>query len=443
MIDDIFAVQSEISQKVVEKLGVTLLEPERRAVEMPPTENLEAYQAFLRARYYRSRPHFTVANWLRVVEAYQQAVELDTGFALAFAELARAHARLYYLWHDHSPGRLELAARAAQQAVAMAPEMPGVHLALGYYYLYSDRDTEEALGQFAIAEKGMPHNVEILEAKSAVSMLRGRWEEAMENTREAFELSPRDASLSVDLAEQYWVLRKYEKAVETCNLGIELAPDDAWPYLIKTFSLWSWKGAFSETRTLLEAVPASHDWASWTWYWQEMHGRNYRQAIERLSSTPNDWIRTKCWAMPKSLLAAYAHRLSGEREKSLLAYESARSLLEAEVKQWPDDPRYRSSLGIAYAALGRKEEAIREGKKAVELLPVARDAFYGLPYVQDLAFIYALTGETEAAVDRLDYLLSIPSWMSVSWLRMDPEWDPLRSQPGFKRLLEKHSAGGG
>jgi non-specific serine/threonine protein kinase len=443
VIDDIFALQSEISQKVVERLGVTLLEPERKTVEVPPTRSLAAYQAFLRARYYMNRPHFTVANWLQVVEAYQQAVQLDTAFALAYAELAQAHARLYYLWEDHSPARLEMAARAADRAMALTPELAGVHLALGYYHLYAERDWTKGLEQFAIAEKGMPHSVEILAAKAEASSIDGRWEEALENTREAFELSPRDGSLAVDLAERYWVLRKYEEAVKTCNIAIELTPDDAWPYLFKVFSTWSWKGNASETRTVLEAVPVTHDWAPWTWFWQDMNGRNYRQAVKRLSSSPVAWIRTKCWAMPKSLLIAYAYRLSGEAGKSHEAYESAKSLLEMEVRKYPDDPRYHSSLGIAYAALGRNGEAIREGKKAVELLPVAKDAFYGLPYVEDLAFIYTLTGETEAALDRLDYLLSIPSWISVQWLRMDTQWDLLRNQPGFTELLEKHSREGG
>ena len=307
MIDDVFALHSEISQKVVERLGVTLLASERKNVEMPPTRNLEAYQAFLRARYYSSRPHFTASNWVRVVDAYQQAVELDTGFALAFAELARAHARLYYLWHDHSPGRLESATRAAERALALSPEMPGVHLALGYYHLYADRDPKKALDQFAIAEKGMPHNVEILEAKTAVASVDGRWEDALESAREAVELSPRDGSLMVDQAEVYWVLRRYEEAVRTCDLAIELAPDDAWPYLMKTFSLWSWRGGRAETRTILQAVPASHDWAAWVWYWQRMFERDYGAAIEGLSRDSSGWIRTKCWAMPKSLLAGYAH----------------------------------------------------------------------------------------------------------------------------------------
>jgi serine/threonine protein kinase/tetratricopeptide (TPR) repeat protein len=439
VIDDIFAVQSEISQKVVEKLGITLLEKERRAVEIAPTRNLEAYQAYLRARYYESRPHFTSGNWLRVVEGYQQAVELDSGFALAYAELARAHSILYYLWYDHSAGRLDMAAAAADRAMTLAPELPGVHLALGYYRLYGYRDTQTALEEFTIAEKGMPHNVDIFQAKAVVAEIQGSWEGAMENSRQAIELSPRDASVTTDLAEFYWVLRRYEEAFRTCNRAIELAPDDAWPYLFKTFILWSWKGATTDARTVLEAVPKAHDWAPWAWFWQNMYERRYQEAAEQLFSTPDPWIRTKCWAMPKSLLAAYAYKLMGEKAKSLEAYGSAKSLLEAEVRQSPDDPRFHSSLGIAYASLGRKEDAIREGRRAVEILTVSRDALYGIPFVEDLAFIYTLTGETDAALDRLDYLLSIPSWISVPWLRMDPQWDALRGNPGFNRLLEKYS----
>ena len=143
--------------------------------------------------------------------------------------------------------------------------------------------------------------------------------------------------------------------------------------------------------------------------------------------------------MPKSLLMAYAWRLSGEKGRSREAYESARVSLEAEVKAHPDDPRYHSSLGIAYAALGYKEAAIREGKTAVELLPISKDAFYGIPYVEDLSVIYTLTGETDAALDRLDYLLSIPSWISVAWIQTHPQWDLIRNEPGFRKLLQKYS----
>lgn len=439
VMDDIFALQSEISQRVIEKLGVTLLDPERQAIEVPPTTNLDAYQAFLRARHFRNRPHYTAGNWALAIEGYEQAVSLEPDFALAWAELARAHGRFYHLWDDHSDERLQMATRAAQRARTLAPESPAVHLALGYYHLYTSRDPKKAFEDFAVAERGFPHHIEILEAKTTVFSMEGRWTDALESAREACAVSPRDGSLATDLGEIYWVLRRYEEAFRVLNSAIELTPDDAWPYLFKVFTLWSWKGGYTETRSILQAVPTSHDWAPLVWYWQNLFERNYRNTIEGLASTPEAWIRTKCWAMPKALLSGYAAKLAGDRKESQKFYESAKSLLESEVARHPDDPRYRSSLGIAYAALGRNEEAIREGKKAVDLLPLGKDAFYGIPPIQDLAFIYTLTGETAAAVERLDFLLTIPSWMSPQWLGMDPHWDLLRSDPGFVRILEKHS----
>jgi len=438
VIDDIFQVQSEISQKVVENLNIALLTHERHAVERPPTQSLEAYQAFLRARYFEGRPHFTLENWQRVVEGYQQAVALDPGFALAFAELARAHARFYYFWYDHSPDRLRQAQEAAARAMELAPQLPAVHLALGYYQLYAYRDPIKAMAELDIAARGMPNNSDLYQAKSAVAMVQGDWAAALENSRKALNLSPRDGSLAVDLAEYYWVLRRYTEATQTCDLAIELTPDDAWPYLIKTFSLWSWKGSAAESYDLLKSVPRDHAWSPWAWFWQFIYQRRYLDAVASLSSTPDPWIRTKCWAMPKLLLAAFAYKLAGEKEKSRRAYETARPLLEEEIKRCPDDPRYRSSLGIAYASLGRTREAIEQGRKAVELLSISRDAFYGIPPEEDLAFIYAVSGEKSAAISQLDHLLSIPSWFSAAWIQMDPQWNSLRGESGFIRLLQKY-----
>ncbi len=437
VIDDIFAVQTDIAQRVVENLGITLLEPDRETVETPPTQNLDAYQAYLRARYYEHRPHFLVDNWLKTVDGYEQAVRLDPGFALAYAELARAHSRLYSYWYDHTESRLAKAKQSMEKALSMAPELPGVKLAMGYYYLNAFKDPQRALEAFTDAEKGMPRNPELLQAKAAVCMMQGRMREGMECSRKALEYSPLDGSIAYDLAEFYWLLRDYEKALETADKVIELDPDDAWSYLIKVFILWSSKGDLEQSRTLLEAVPKDHDWASWTWFWQKIYEKRYMETAEEYSKVPDAWINQKCWAMPNALFAAFAYKCAGQNEKSLHYYTIAKSLLEAEAARFPDDPRFHSSLGIAFAHLGEKEKAIREGLKAVELLPISKDAFYGIPYVEDLAFIYTAVGETDSALKRLDFLLSIPSWISPVWLTFDPQWDALRGLPGFVRLIKK------
>jgi len=439
-VDDIFAVQTEIAGKVIEQLGVTLLEMERRNVESTPTKNLEAYQAYLRGRYYAGRPHFTWENWQLVIQSYQHAVDLDSNFALAYANLSSAHAVFYYFQHDLSERRLEMAKQAADRAIKLAPESPRVHLVLSDYFLRAFRNSEQALKELEIAERDLHDNADVFRAKAYIFELQGRMEEAREAFERAFELSPRDADLPTELIFLFWVTRQYPQAVRAANQAITLAPNEAWPYIGKAWSYWSWTGDLSKARAALEAVPTEHDWLPWMWFWQMMYEGKYSEALENLSSTNGEWIKLKMWARPKSLLSAYTYELLNDPQLAREAFETAKSMLENEVRKWPQDPRIHSSLGIVYAALDRKDEAILEGKKAVELLPVSKDAFYGIPYVQDLAHIYTIVGEYDAALEKIEYLLSIASWFSVPWLKMDPRWDRLRSHPGFQKLLEKYTA---
>jgi TolB-like protein/tRNA A-37 threonylcarbamoyl transferase component Bud32/Flp pilus assembly protein TadD len=441
VINDIFEVQSEIAQRVVKELGVALLALERKALTIRPTKNLEAYQAYLRGRYYAGRPHFSLQIWEKMVESYQEAVELDPDFALAYAELSKAHARFYYFRYDISEERRTLAKRAVNRAAELAPDSPETHSALGYYYFWVYRDAERALEEFENATVGRPEGAEILLAKAELLRMQGRMQEAAEHYKRAFELSPRDAESILELGLTYWWSRKYPDALQAINQAAVLAPDDAWPYLARAFNYWSWKGALQlhEARLALESVPKDHEWAPWAWFWQEIFDGRYREAIDRLSSTPGQWIRLKVWAFPKSLLSAFAHELLNEAELARKDWQIAKSMLEGEVRQLPEDARYHGSLGIAYAALNQKEDAIGEGRRAVELLPVTKDAIYGLGHTEDLAFIYTLVGEHDTALDQLEQLLSIPGWISVPWLQMDPRWDGLRKHPRFQRLLKKYS----
>jgi non-specific serine/threonine protein kinase len=443
VIQDIFEIQSEIAQNVVEHLGLTLLDKQHSAVETRPTDNLEAYQAYLRGEYYADQPHFVAKHWEQAVESYQRATELDPGFALAYARLSEAHARLYYYRYDTSEDRRSKAKAAANRAVELEPNSPAIHLASGYFHLFVEQDVASAFKEFDIAARYLPDNADVLEAKGDGFRQEGHWEEAIDHYSRACELDPRSASRRENLAETYWWTRRHSDALDAANKAIALAPDQMWPYLDKTFNFWSWKGkgALTDARAALEALGPGQDpgWMVWAWFYQTAFEGNYPEALGYLASFPDEWIRIKIGACPKSLLSAQVHDLLGEPERARSEYENARSLLETEVQTHPDDPRYHSSLGIAYAVLGRKEEAIREGKRAVDLLPMSKDAVYGIPCVIALAHIFTIVGEQDAAVGEIERLLSQPSWMSPAWLEMDFRWNRLRDNPKFKQLLEKYS----
>lgn len=439
VLDDIFDIQSEIAQQVVMQLGTRILAQERVALAEKPTDNVEAYHAYLQARYHATRPHFSLDNWQHVVECSEQAVQLDPTFTLAHIELAKAHSKFYFFWYDHTEERKALAKRAIKRATDLSPDSPQVHLASGLYYLWVHRDPAKALQEFDIAEKGLPNSAAVIEAKAAAFELQGRWDDVVDAYEKAFMLNPRDASLPMAIALAQWLTRRYQEASEACDQAIALAPDDVWPYLTKAFVYWSWKGDNKKAKAALASIRCEHAWTPWAWYWSEMYDRKYEDAIERLGVVSGDWIRIKICARPLVLLRGFAYELMNESEKARAQYESARNMLEQEIKKAPDDPRYHSSLGIAYANLGLKEQAIKEGKRAIELLPVSKDALYGIPYVLDLVSIYTTIGEHDKALEQLDYLLSIPSWLSVPFYEMDPRLDRLRDNPKFQEMLKKHA----
>ena len=439
VLEDIFDVQSEIAQKVIHELGIALGGGEKGAFGARPTENLEAYQAYLRGRYWASRPHFTYENWERWMQAFQSAVELDPDFALAHAELARGHALTRYFRHDLTPERLEAADAAAAKALNLAPGDPHVHLDLGYYRLWAYRDIDGALAEFERAGGELAGSSDVLDAMGDLYIVQGRFEDALDAFQRGFELSPRDANLISSAAFMLNLLRRYPEALEASDQAINLAPDAFWPYFYKALTLWGWRGDAREARPVFEALASTAGgWERWSWYWQEIYEGRYHEALGRLESTTDGWIRIKMLARPNVLLAAYAYEELGDIDSAAASYEVARELLEIEVEASPEDPRLRSSLGIVYAKQGRREEAVREGKLACGLLPRSKDGFYYLPYVIDLAHTYTILGDNDAALERLEYLLSNPSYLSAPFLRMDPRWDPLDDDPRFQALLEKY-----
>jgi tetratricopeptide (TPR) repeat protein len=440
VLEDIFRIQSDIAQSVVDALGITLNQTHRDRFAEKPTDNLEAYQAFLRGRWYTNRPHFSLEDWKNAIDDFQRAVALDPGFAIAYAELAKAHARLYNLRYDVSERRLRLADEASRTALRLNPGSAEVRLVIGYYYLWAYRDPSKAMEEWTIAEKEMLNNVAILKAKGDLYETQGHWEEAIKLTKRAFEISPKDPDLPSRLAEYYWVTRKYEQATSFCDQAIAIGPDELWPYLYRTFIHWEWKGADETSRASLSSAPMDpdHEWYVWSWFFQYAGERRFEDVFGLLEHMDGHWSKNKCWAMPKPMMAAFVYQYHDEKEKAREFFEASIPFLRSALVEYPDDPRYHSSLGVALAGAGQKDEAIREGRKAVELLPLSVDHLYGIPPVGDLAIIYAMTGEVEAALEQLEILLSTPSWYSPNFISVDIRYAPLYGNPKYKALMQKY-----
>jgi serine/threonine-protein kinase len=369
-------------------------------------------------------------------------VELDPEFALSYAALSETHSGMHHFGNDRTEERLSRAKAAVDRALELQPNLPEAHLAFAYYHYWGRRDYERALEELAIAERGLPNDVRILEATANIWRRQGKFEAAVDRRKRVFELSPQDAELPAAIGYTYRLLRRHAEADRYFDLSISLAPDQQVSYEYKAYNYISWLGDTKRARDVLEKMPGKHrDVQEPSLYLWRLE-RNYQAILDFVSSDPRPIIWWQGSAFPPALLAARAHQLMGEPELAHASYDSARPILEKELDSHPDDHRIYSALGLAYAGLGRKDEAIREGKRGVDLYPVSKDPLIGPYRVWDLAEIYTALGEYDAALDELEYLLSIPSYMSVPWLRLDPIWDPLRDHPRYQALLEKYAIEG-
>ncbi len=441
VIDDIFAVQSEIAAEVIRQLDIALLEPEREALASRPTANLEAYQAYLRGMDYASRRESQPETWHLAVEMFGRATELDPQFALAYAELSEAHSRMYHWNIDRLPERREMARVAAEKALLIDPDLPEGHRALAYYYYRGHRDYEAALREFDIAARALPNDSHLLEGTAYIRRRQGRFEEAAATLEKALGIQPKSDWMAAELAETYTTMRRYREADRCYQLATTLVPDQPAPYQARAQNYLLWRGDVAAARATLEGMPRQGETSSMlAWYHLEVADRNDQAALNRLNrNTKARLIGIESISYPRDLLHALAHRRMGDDETATAYFENARGMLERRLPEGTVDPRLRIALSMTYAGLGRKDDAIRAGLMAVENFPTDKDAFIGPRFIEHLAVIYAMAGDLEAAIERIEYLLSIPSELSVPILKLDPKWDPLRGHPRFKALLKEAS----
>jgi serine/threonine-protein kinase len=439
VLTDIFAVQSEIAEEVASALGLRLLTGGSTRV---PTRSAEAYDYFLRGQDYASRGLEVEDNLRTALGLFDRAVALDSAFALAHARRAFIHATLYWFRYDHTPARLEQVKQSADLALRLSPDLAEGHEALGYYYYWGHFDYDRALEQFRIAQRAQPNSANLAIAIGAAERRRGNFEAGLREFERSVRLDPRSPVTGLDLAYTYGLLDRFAESERAWDRVIALAPDQARPYSLKTYFVLRHTGSAAAASAVLEEglgrVTGDRGELELGLARVALVGGDYRAALKRLMATQAPALNFHEEFVPRAQLIAEAHGAMGDAAVARTYYDSAQMLVRQRLRESPNTANLHSALGIALAGLGQREQAIQEGRRGVELLPVSRDALDGPFRVRDLARIYLMVGEDEAAQGQLESLFALPGGnpLSAPLLRLDPVWAPLREHPRFRRMTE-------
>jgi TolB-like protein/Tfp pilus assembly protein PilF len=432
---DVFAIQSDLAQKIAGELRAKLSPTEKAQIERKPTENSEAYLAFVEGHDLLTRPDRLRADIEKAEQLFGRATTLDPNFARAFAALAWVEDWMYHSF-DPTLARKAKALAAAEEALRLEPDLPEAHLALGFYHYYCERNYQRALEEFGIARQSLPNSADVYLAIGAIQRRQGKWAESTANMEKAASLSPKDAFLLVNLADNYGAVDDFERADRLFDRAIEAAPNSVGARTGKAMLAVDLKGDLSEIdKQLAQVEPGTQSDAEGTFYqaYLFMLQRKFEKALAVLKQLPDN-VRGD--EKPKEYLEGALYTFLNDKQRAHSAFRRARPILEKAIQQGSDDASRHMTLGMVLAGLGEKDAAIAEGKRAVALIPESQDALDGPKTLLALAQIYAWTGENDAALELLERSLITPAGVTVSSLKLNPIWDPLRSDARFQALVD-------
>jgi TolB-like protein/Tfp pilus assembly protein PilF len=444
---DIFSVQSEIAQKIATSLKTKLSADDKQSLGQLPTQSAEAHELYLKAGYFvrqvdagNGDPAHAIPQ---AIALYQEAIAKDPGFALAYAQMSFAHSWAHWFSVDDSPERVHLAAEAARKAMELNPQLAEAHLALGFVAYWGRRDFATAMAEFEFARKLLPNDAGVSIAIASIHRRRGEWESAIKEFSRAATLDPRNPNIPESIAYSLAPSRRYDEALGYLERALAIQPD-YWGGLCGTAAFHALNsGDAAQAKVALSRIPANVDPTGQVRYSRfrvAMWLRQLPEAVRLLDGAP-DWIRTNPAHRPvaTSTLRGQTLEAAGQTEAARVAFAAAIPLLEERIKTGGGEPSLHLSLGRAYAGMGRKADALREGQKALELLPVSKDAFDGPSYLEQFAELQARVGNTDEAISILRQLLEMPAGLVLSpaVLSLDPAWDPIRNDPRFQKLSEK------
>jgi TolB-like protein/tetratricopeptide (TPR) repeat protein len=441
-LDDAFAVQSDIARRIVAGVGARLTNAEAGAIATAPTRQALAYQLYLQGLEYFRRATYRFASLEAAQQLWEQALAYDSTFALAHAGLSEVHGLISFYRYDVSPRRLSRQRAEAETALRLAPDLAAAHAAMGLVYYWGRGEYRRALGEFNLALRSAPSDADVWGWIGYVQRRLGNWDSVLVAFANASRLDPRDPNLFFDLGGQtYQFLRRYDDAVRTYRQALELAPDEmtlraviGLTYMERTGqpdSVWAvWPSLGPDLRASSEALRFL------------LRARQPDSLLAWLAGAGRTIVADQDAYRPAALYAAWAYLLRGDTVAAHAAFDSARVVLDSAVRALPDDWRIHAARGQALAGLGRRAEALREARWLAESFIYRSDRLFGPDVAEERAQILARAGETAAALQEIERLLAGPSWLSVPLLRLDPRWDPIRSDPRFQALLVKYASTG-
>ncbi len=444
-LNDVFTLQSEIAQKVADQLGAKVSSVAKAAIEEPPTTDLVAYDVYLRAKDLIDGISFSTRakdDLFQAVQLLDQAVARDASFFDGYCRLAEAHDRIYFLGIDHSEARLKLAETAIQSIRSLRPDSGEAHLGVAQHLYWAYRDYDRAREELAAARRMLPNESRIPLMAGYVDRRQGRWEKSLEEMKQALELDPRNFSILQQISLTYQALRRYNEMAATLDRVLAMAPKDipsqvrrAW---IDLESRANPKPLHAVIQTILAGDPNAAPALAVEWLFLALRERDSDAANRALANMPagGSGYFDENIPFPNGWCEGLAARLRGDEPAARAAFINARMELEQMMRDQRDYAAALCALGVVDAALGNKEDAIREGQRAVELLPISKSPIEGAMLTQYLAVIYAWTGEKDRAIERLAEVAKLAgSHMSYGHLRLHPLWDPLRGDPRFEAIV--------
>jgi len=444
-LDNVFGVEGEVAQQIAQALHAKLSEREQQALTAKPTQNADAWDAYLRGLASSLGAGGNAADYRRTSGFYADAVKRDPDFALAWARLSEIDSRTWQMHFDRSPSLAAAAKQAADTALKLAPDGGEAWLARGFYLARVESNYPEAIDALTKARTRLPNSGEVLAAFSDIEARQGQWKQAINNIDMTSVVDPRNTRLLLQHVRLHTMRREWPDASAVLAHALAIAPDDV-SLIACAASIAQAQGHVDKAQALLAPLQARPDDPSafrtrvMQWLYQHQYAaaiQALQAAIAKSESTPDSDISDDWY------LLGFTQQLAGNAAAARATWQAASGKLAAMQKTLPDEPDIAADLGLVYAGLGEKDKALAEGERAMRLQPASADATQGPAWQEQRARIEAQAGETARAMTDLQHLLQTPyrsafyaTAITPSLLRQDPAWNPLRNDPRFQALLK-------